>query len=577
MKRKTYIALFIIITGLFMPCSCNKNDENKMLDNTRKMMLAHPDSAYKILKGKEQYIKGAPLPTKMYYQLILCRVKDLCYIKHDNDSIMLEVVKYYRQKDDKVKLMQAYYCMGCIFRDLHDAPKALDYYQKCIKMQDKDSEYEVLSRCYSQIAQLEENCMDYHKALTDYCKALSLFRRSDDQKAYLSTLIDIGNIMHWTNKDRNAQKYYHAAEYIAERANNIEVMSNVMINEMKLYIDNNDIKEAEKIYHRAKKKLPERCLNKYGFQMGLALICRENGETDKAIAYINKASHEDNKNKRMTAYLYLEDIYANEKHDCRNALTYAMRTINMIDSINMEANMEQVERMRMSFDYERVNKKNTLLIHDNKNFKDELAWSMILLLLITTGSMGYVTVSRKKKAQFEKTIKEKSLQLTGSLLHIKRNEKEISLLKSKNDELSALKRDSLTTENNRLLKSVDIDNEKWNKFRDSNAYKKIHKTLKNGKVSCQHREMNELVEELKCCIDAIFYDFGGRLRQFYPAMNDTQMTICYLLKTELKLSDISTIMSITNSAISNARNKIRRACFESPSKLEDVDLFIHDF
>ena len=72
--------------------------------------------------------------------------------EHD-DSMMQRVVAYYKEHGTSNDLMEAYYLLGSVYRDLHEAPKALEAFLNGINAADttrKDCRYDILARLYGQ-------------------------------------------------------------------------------------------------------------------------------------------------------------------------------------------------------------------------------------------------------------------------------------------------------------------------------------------------------------------------------------------------------------------------------------------
>ena len=62
----------------------------------------------------------------MYYHLLTIKAEDKLYTRHTSDSLINLIVKFYDEHGDKNKLIEAYYYQGSVYRDLHDAPSALE-------------------------------------------------------------------------------------------------------------------------------------------------------------------------------------------------------------------------------------------------------------------------------------------------------------------------------------------------------------------------------------------------------------------------------------------------------------------
>lgn len=72
--------------------------------------------------------------------------------EHD-DTLMQRVVAYYKGHGTSNDLMEAYYLLGSVYRDLHDSPKALEAFLNGISAADTTSagcRYDILARLYGQ-------------------------------------------------------------------------------------------------------------------------------------------------------------------------------------------------------------------------------------------------------------------------------------------------------------------------------------------------------------------------------------------------------------------------------------------
>ena len=83
------------------------------------------------------------------------RRRNLAYIPltERDDTLMRKVVAYYGKRGTSNELMEAYYLLGSVYRDLHEAPKAMAAFLDGINVVDTASEdcrYDLLARLYGQ-------------------------------------------------------------------------------------------------------------------------------------------------------------------------------------------------------------------------------------------------------------------------------------------------------------------------------------------------------------------------------------------------------------------------------------------
>ena len=73
---------------------------------------------------------------RMRYQLLYHKAMNKAFIPFTSDSIMQEVADYYEHHGSANNQMLAYYVLGCVYRDMHEAPTALEYYNKATEQAD---------------------------------------------------------------------------------------------------------------------------------------------------------------------------------------------------------------------------------------------------------------------------------------------------------------------------------------------------------------------------------------------------------------------------------------------------------
>ena len=93
----------------------------------------------------------------MHEVLMQAKAQNESYEPFTTDSTMQRVVDYYDSHGSANEQMLAHYLLGCVYRDLGDAPRALEcYYDAVCKADttDADCDFQRLSRIYGQMADL---------------------------------------------------------------------------------------------------------------------------------------------------------------------------------------------------------------------------------------------------------------------------------------------------------------------------------------------------------------------------------------------------------------------------------------
>jgi hypothetical protein len=158
---------YIVGVLLLLLAACTGDREVRaVLDRAEAVMESCPDSAYAELQtlfdGKETSLlplgetrEGLSRSDRAYALLLLAEATNKLYKQMPSDTVFQEVVDYYDRHGNANERMKAYYLMGCIYRDRHEAPMALQWYLDAVEQADTldaDCDYLTLMRIYGQMA-----------------------------------------------------------------------------------------------------------------------------------------------------------------------------------------------------------------------------------------------------------------------------------------------------------------------------------------------------------------------------------------------------------------------------------------
>lgn len=161
MKKLPLVLLAIV--SLFVLAGCHGDKQyDDLLQQADSIMNIDDDSAkvaIKLLDKVKPQLNDFSKAQRMRYQLLYHKAMNKADISFSSDSIMKNVVAYYENYGTSNERMLANYVLGCIYRDLHEAPLALEYYNKATNQADTishDCDYATLCRIYGQMGILFE-------------------------------------------------------------------------------------------------------------------------------------------------------------------------------------------------------------------------------------------------------------------------------------------------------------------------------------------------------------------------------------------------------------------------------------
>ena len=162
MKRLVYVfPLVALLTACLLLGGCSDNSRAiALLSRADSLMADRPDSALQILDGCETEVAAWPESQQMRHRLLQAKGRNKAYVPFTSDSVMTIVVDYYDCHGTANEQMEAHYLLGCVYRDLGEAPKALSAYHDAVECADTLSvscDFRTLMSIYGQMAEL------YHK------------------------------------------------------------------------------------------------------------------------------------------------------------------------------------------------------------------------------------------------------------------------------------------------------------------------------------------------------------------------------------------------------------------------------
>lgn len=153
------------------------------------LMEAHPQAAYDSLCRFDSLEMGnASRKVVMKQRLLMAKAQNKLYLQLSADTKFQEVVDYYDSWGTDNEKMQAYYLLGCVYRDQKDAPKAMMSYKKAIECADtlrKECDYKVLFGIYGQMADIYRYQYLHKQSIECYKKYSYYAAKANNMASYI--------------------------------------------------------------------------------------------------------------------------------------------------------------------------------------------------------------------------------------------------------------------------------------------------------------------------------------------------------------------------------------------------------
>ena len=580
MKEKVIFLLFIIM--ILASCAGNRKYDD-LMQRADSIMNVNDDSAkvaIRMLDGVKSQLPEFTQSQKMRYELLRHKAMNKACITFTSDSVMKEVVDYYDHHGSANERMLANYALGCVYRDMHEAPMALKYYNKATEQADTtaaDCDYGTLYRVYSQMGFLfskqylpyqELNAFDkaekYAYLAKDTLNAIINYQNKGEAYGYLG------------KKDSVIASNLQAAKLFKKHGNDYAAAIAFGCN-YDYYIEKKDSINAKKAFE---------AYNSTGYEGN------SNYEDAKAYVLYQKGTYYLFVNKQDSAYdnlslsfkicksysikaattKALAQYYAKVNQPAM-AMKYALQSSEYNDSDLIEARKTQLQQVQAMYDYSRNQE-----IAKNADQKAERSTRMNYMIVLSC-LMLFLLLSyiyRKQIAIKKKKIAVSKRLYEDSLLKLKRLQDERAKLVTENDNklaqvimekentISKLKAEITHIQERYSLSSVsDADLI----LKDSSIYKKI----KFIEVHPKEKMCEEDWKELADTIEEVVPNFIPVLKN---KLNDKDYQICLLVRLGFSTSLVARLLGLSDAAISKSRKTMLKKICRKEGKPKEFDEYI---
>lgn len=547
-----------------------------------------PDSALVLLEQLKESIGNEPEETQMYYHLLTIKAKDKAYITHTSDSLITQVLRYYRGKKNKKHLPMAYYYAGRVYSDLGDAPKALEYFLRAIDISKESTEYELLSETYSQTGKLYLYHDIYNDAYKAFHKAWKYDVLRKDSTAIIRELQNLGRTFSFLEQPDSAIHYYKEAAQLARHIENPE-LGNMINCELASYYANLEMyqeayKTTQSIFNQ------KELLTTPNFCSVMALHYYFSNQPDSANYYYSQLLASNEYSYKETAYQGLTNI-ARQKGEYEIAWQYFDEFILYQDSLQKIITQEGIRKINSLYTHQLEQKE---IDRQQQNLRTQKNWNilMTLSLLITIALFIAFREFYKREEQAKRTQQEKSKnalekQYKSSLAQIRQNEKEIQSLETSLQEAIASKdelRQALLQaqkeyiqKNNEQIEAKQKMEEQYKiSLASTDIYKKFQQASKKEELKEEDKIKDADWQELACAVDKAHDQFTQRLNELHP-IKDIELRVCLLLKIGLSPQQIAVITIRSKQAITSVRKRLYQKFFKEDGTPNQWDSFIQEF
>ena len=580
MKEKVIFLLFIIM--LLASCAGNRKYDD-LMQRADSIMNVNDDSAkvaIRMLDGVKSQLLEFSKAQKMRYELLRHKAMNKAYISFTSDSKMKEVVDYYDRHGSANERMLANYVLGCVYRDMHEVPLALEYYNKATEQADTtaaDCDYGTLYRVYSQMGFLFSKQYLPYQLLDAFGKAEKYAYLAKDTLNAIINYQNKGDAYDYLGrKDSVVAINLRSANMFKRIGDNYNAAIALGCN-YSYYIEKQDSVNAKKAFEAYFSTGYEGNSN-YGDAKAF-LLCEKGryymfiSRLDSAFSCLNQSLKlSKSYSNKAAATKVLAQYYARVNKPVL-AMKYALKSSEYNDSDLLAVRESQLQQIQAMYNYGRNQE-----IARKAELKAERI-TMLVYVLIAGGVVIFLLLThlylKQLKKKKEKILVTKHLY-DDSLLKLRQKQEELELLRTVNDRKIAdvIKEKEQTINkleddlkdirdkySNSSLSDVDI------LLKESSIYKRIKYLELHPKEIMRENDWIELEETIEQLIPSFIPLLKNRL-------NVMAYRICLLVKLEISTSSIAILLGLSSSAISKYRKVMLEKLCGRSGKPKDFDEYI---
>ena len=618
MKRGHSIILLMIIfiPAMMLLASCVKDREAKAVFS-RAEHLMEADSAhqaFKLLQDMEPKAAALPRTLRMRYYLLQAKAQNKAAIDFTTDSVMKSVAVYYDRHGTHNDRLLAHYLLGCVYRDLAEAPEAIGSFQNAVDCADTLSascDFKTLSCVYSQMADMFTLQLALSDAIDSRNKSIHISLQIQDTLNALYDMTQMAGEYLMLSQNDTAEAIFMKAKamylehgYIREWAvaslplAYLYLSQSLQLDKVKKVLD---IYEAESEMFTTDGNLPPW---ETGYFYYRGLYQEAIGHWDSAEYFYRKMYYPNmHYTHRSSMYHGLLNVYK-QKNNLDSIYKYTLLYCQANDSSVVAKDRDLIMQMKAAYSYNRMQKE---ALYQTKKAARAHVWLIFFIFLAIILTMSFVwlrTIYNRRRRQKQEELERVRLELAEAEAAYDKEKHKLDIVKNthqkvirliqgdvrsskeeakqmrakynevqhKMNEINALYEESIKRHNEEMESAkakiedlrqkagIDESIEAAQAFRETPIVKRILFLDSKSKYELSENEWGSLVREFGVSYPTLLTDL-----HHIPALNENGVRVGILVVLKLRESAIAHFIGIGDSAVSNYKSDINHALFKEKS------------
>ncbi len=587
--------VIVYLTVLLTVIGCSQTTEIDIaMNQAESIMETRQGDANKsliVLDSLKAQISGMTEAQRMRFHLLHAKAMNKAYVDFTSDSIMLKVVDYYDRHGSGYEKMTANYLLGCVYRDLGDAPTAMKYLERATKSDGKDiPTYKTLAHVHGQMAYLLEeqslaesalreldvaykysilagDTIDALTILSVKAPVYSLVNKMDSSEIVIDSCINMFKRMGC--QQYAAQMCAYNIRYLLQKGEIGKAHERIKIYETESgYFHNGEIESGKEVYYYYKGL----------YYLGV-------NHTDSARTMFQKClNYIADPNIKVSAYHGLSLLY-DKIGPADSTAKYALLAYNANDSAYDKNVSEALIRQQALYNYSKYQE---TALRSSERAATLGWWLFVSLAVLVAVVCSTLFIYKKKKRaagrriammqeryETEKTLLQREMEEMNALLEerqslletkedlLERREAELNIEIGKREQsIAELQERVAGYEREMHIKDIAVLEDEIQKapLKDDFSY-----YLKNVMEQPSGKDWDKLIRFAKSNFPKLYV----MLRNYN--VNERELRICLLTRLMFKPKDIAVLVSCRFPEVSLTRSRLLKKIYGIDGKASDFD------
>ena len=494
------------------------------------------------------------------------------------DSLLLDATRFYDRHGTADQQVRAPYLLGCAYRDMGEAPAALQSYQDAIDRADTlsaDCDYKQLCRVYAQMAQIFYEQGLYREQLVAEQQSVKQAWKGKDTLAALMSYEQESQAYRNLNMPDSLLYICEHASQLYRKYGYTRYAAIALVGTLSTLVHHKEFDKARK-YMQIYESESGYFDSLGNIQKGREIYYRIKGlyylhtnVLDSAEYYFRKELRDgkDFDNQHSGA-LGLTELYQKRKQE-DSVAKYSLYAYTMLDSVYAQRSTKEVERIQALYNYTHNQK---IAEKEKEKASERLFFIFILIgtVLFLLALSAIAILKYREIKQKRRVLEEKYQQ---SLDSIQKAQKDLSSLKryqEQNQEL-ILEKEKLIREQE-IVRNTMLQNEKTirdaaqRQFNSSAIYKRITKLADTGGQPTKSEW-----QELQDTMFGLYPNFSELMTRHSQDLDDREYKVCILIRAGISPGAIAAMLGILSSIVTKLRVNLLLKLFRIQGTSKEFD------